>query len=51
MDKAPEIKEYFKGFLVASETAGPGLSSLILKKLMELNIPLDEGNYMIMVPT
>ena len=42
MDKAPEIKEHFMGFLVASETTGLGLSSLILKKLMELNIPFDD---------
>ena len=53
MDKAPEIKEHFMGFLVASETTGLGLSSLILKKLMDLNIfPLmiAEDNHMIMVP-
>ena len=53
MDKAPEIKEHFMGFLVASETTGFGLSSLIIKKLMELNIfPLmiAEDNHMIMVP-
>ncbi|XP_066947131.1 zinc finger MYM-type protein 1-like [Macrobrachium rosenbergii] len=42
MDKAPEIKEHFMGFLVTSETTGLGLSSLILKKLMELNIPFDD---------
>ncbi|XP_034544579.1 zinc finger MYM-type protein 1-like [Notolabrus celidotus] len=42
MDKAPEIKEHFMGFLVACETTGLGLSSLILNKLMELNIPFDD---------
>lgn len=40
--RTPEIEEHFMGFLVASETAGVGLSSLILKKLMELNIPFDD---------
>ncbi|XP_064081884.1 zinc finger MYM-type protein 1-like [Macrobrachium nipponense] len=42
MDKAPEIKEHFTGFLIASETTGLGLSQLILKTLMELNIPFDD---------
>lgn len=42
MDKAPEIKEHVVGFLVASETTGLGLSSSILNKLMELNIPFDD---------
>ena len=42
MDKTPEIKEHFMGFLVASETTGLGLSSLIIKKLTELNIPLED---------
>ncbi|XP_064096853.1 zinc finger MYM-type protein 1-like [Macrobrachium nipponense] len=42
MDKAPEIKEHFMGVLVASETTGLGLLSLILKELMELNIPFDD---------
>lgn len=42
MDKAPEIKEHFMGFLVASGTTGLCLSSLILNKLMELNIPFDD---------
>lgn len=42
MDKVPEIKEHFPGFLVASNTTGLGLSSFILNKLMELNIPFDD---------
>ncbi|XP_034058243.1 zinc finger MYM-type protein 1-like [Gymnodraco acuticeps] len=41
MDEAPTIKEHFLGFLVASETTGLGLSSLILNRLKELNIPFD----------
>ncbi|XP_034058872.1 zinc finger MYM-type protein 1-like [Gymnodraco acuticeps] len=42
MDEAPTIKEHFLGFLVASETTGLGLSSLILNRLKELNIPFDD---------
>lgn len=52
MNKAQGIK-HFKGFLVPSGTRDLGLSSLILKKLMELNIPLmiAEDIPMIIVPT
>lgn len=42
MDKTPEIKKHFIGFLVASEATGLKLLSLIWKKLMELNIPFDD---------
>ena len=42
MDKEPKMKEHFLGFLVASETTGLGLSSLILNRLTELNIPFDD---------
>lgn len=42
MDETPEIKEHFLGFLVASETTGLGLSTLILNKLREFNIPFDD---------
>lgn len=42
MDNAPEIKEHFLGFLVASQTTGLGLSSLNLNRLEEQNIPFDD---------
>lgn len=42
IDEAPEIKEHFLGFLVASHTTGLGLSSLILNRLEERNIPFDD---------
>ena len=37
----PQVKEYFLGFLVAEETTGESLSSLILNRLEELNIPFE----------
>lgn len=37
-----QIKEYFMGFLEAEQTTGEGLSTLILKKLKELNIPFED---------
>lgn len=37
--KTPEIKEHCLGFLIAPESIGLGLSTLILKSLEELNIP------------
>ena len=37
----PQVKEYFLGFLVAEETTGESLSSLILDRLEELNIPFE----------
>ncbi|XP_057214502.1 zinc finger MYM-type protein 1-like isoform X2 [Triplophysa rosa] len=39
LEKGPEIKEYFLGFLDAPDSTGAGLSSLILKRLEELGIP------------
>ncbi|KAJ3608887.1 hypothetical protein NHX12_023416 [Muraenolepis orangiensis] len=44
MDEAPKIKEHILGFLVASETTDLGLSSLILNRLKELNIPFDAAD-------
>ncbi|XP_076030856.1 uncharacterized protein LOC143019040 [Oratosquilla oratoria] len=37
-----QIKEYFMGFLEAEQTTREGLSTLILKKLKELNIPFED---------
>ncbi|XP_056615792.1 uncharacterized protein LOC130430665 [Triplophysa dalaica] len=42
LGKAPEIKEHFLGFLIAPESTGLGLSSLILNRLQELNIPFHD---------
>lgn len=38
----PQIKEHFMGFLEAEESTGENLSTLILKKLEELNIPFED---------
>lgn len=38
----PQINEHFLGFLVAEESTGDHLSSLILKRLEELNIPFED---------
>ncbi|KAL6486779.1 hypothetical protein MHYP_G00034050 [Metynnis hypsauchen] len=38
----PQIKEHFMGFLVAEESTGESLSSLIFKRLEELNIPFED---------
>lgn len=37
----PQFKEHFLGFLVAEETTGESLSSVILNRLEELNIPFE----------
>lgn len=37
-----QIIEHFMGFLVAEESTGEGLSSLIFKRLEELNIPFED---------
>ncbi|XP_051809616.1 zinc finger MYM-type protein 1-like [Acanthochromis polyacanthus] len=42
VEGTPQIKEHFLGFLEAEETTGEGLSALILKKLLQLNIPFDD---------
>lgn len=42
LGKTPEIKEHFLGFLIAPESTGLGLSSLILNRLEELNIPFQD---------
>lgn len=36
------IREYFLGFLIACASTGLGLSSLILNRLEELNIPFQD---------
>lgn len=38
----PPVKEHFLGFLVAGGSRGEHLSSLILKRLEELNIPSED---------
>ncbi|XP_061880986.1 zinc finger MYM-type protein 1-like [Entelurus aequoreus] len=38
----PQVKEHFLGFLVAEESTGDTLSTLILKRLEELNIPFED---------
>lgn len=38
----PEIKEYFLGILIAPESTGLGLSTHILNRLEELNIPFQD---------
>ncbi|KAL1277056.1 hypothetical protein QQF64_023729 [Cirrhinus molitorella] len=42
LEGSPQVKEHFMGFLVAEESTGESLSSLILKRLEELNIPSDD---------
>ncbi|XP_042211691.1 zinc finger MYM-type protein 1-like [Homarus americanus] len=42
LEDTPQIKEHFMGFLVAEESTGASLSSLILKRLEELNIPFED---------
>lgn len=42
LGRTPEIKEHFLGFLIAPESTGLGLSSLILNRLEELNIPFQD---------
>ncbi|XP_061902273.1 zinc finger MYM-type protein 1-like isoform X2 [Entelurus aequoreus] len=42
IDKTPEVKEHFLGFLLAPESTGQGLSELILQRLEELNIPFED---------
>ncbi|XP_036004551.1 zinc finger MYM-type protein 1 [Fundulus heteroclitus] len=41
-DDVPQVKEHFLGFLVAEQSTGEHLSSLILKRLEELNIPFED---------
>ena len=41
LEDITQIIEHFMGFLVAVESTGEGLSSLIFKKLEELNIPFE----------
>lgn len=41
-DDKPQIKEHFLGFLVAEESTGESLSTVILKRLEELNIPFED---------
>ncbi|KAI2646976.1 Zinc finger MYM-type protein 1 [Labeo rohita] len=38
----PQVKEHFLGFLVAEQSTGEHLSTLILKRLEELNIPFED---------
>ena len=38
----PQVKEHFMGFLVAEESTGESLSTLILRRLEELNIPFQD---------
>ncbi|KAG7175302.1 PiggyBac transposable element-derived protein 4-like 13 [Homarus americanus] len=42
LEDTPQIKEYFMGFLVAEKSTGASLSSIILKRLDELNIPSED---------
>ncbi|KAG1973804.1 zinc finger MYM-type protein 1-like isoform X2 [Pimephales promelas] len=42
LGKTPEIKEHFLGFLIAPESTGLGLSTQILNRLDELNIPFQD---------
>lgn len=42
LGKSPEIKEHFLGFLIAPESTGLGLSTLILNRLEELNISFQD---------
>lgn len=38
----PQVKEHFLGFLVAEESTGDHLSTLMLKRIEELNIPFED---------
>lgn len=40
--RTSEIKECFLGFLIASQSTGLALSTLILQRLEELNIPFQD---------
>uniref|UniRef100_A0A8C1J990 TTF-type domain-containing protein n=1 Tax=Cyprinus carpio TaxID=7962 RepID=A0A8C1J990_CYPCA len=42
LKNTPEIREHFLGFLLAHESTGLGLSTLILRRLEELNIPFED---------
>jgi len=42
MEDTPQIKEHFMGFLEVEESTGESLSTLILKRLEELNIPFED---------
>ncbi|XP_039547283.1 zinc finger MYM-type protein 1-like isoform X1 [Pimephales promelas] len=41
LKNTPEVREHFLGFLLAHELTGLGLSTLILRRLEELNIPFE----------
>lgn len=42
LKNTPEIREHFLGFLLAHKSNGLGLSTLILRRLEELNIPFED---------
>ncbi|KAJ3593508.1 hypothetical protein NHX12_005842 [Muraenolepis orangiensis] len=42
MEEMPQVTEHFMGFLVAEKSTGESLSSLILDRLQELNIPFED---------
>ncbi|KAJ8385496.1 hypothetical protein AAFF_G00185920 [Aldrovandia affinis] len=42
MEDTPQIKEHFMGFLEVEQSTGESLSTLILERLEELNIPFED---------